>query len=190
MTQSPQPSAEVPGILFDSYAVLKALDKKATARTSAENVCDVLDAVVRLLRAAPVPSPEAAPGAGEGKPFGWFYEMDSSANPKAGPTYLGSNDQKVTQLVADDEGATAFPLYATPPAAPEAITPAAEREPLTDDQLMAAMHSIGVNGQGRVSLTYESGPYDIDKPTNVAVMLCQAIERAHGIVAGTTKEKP
>jgi pyruvate dehydrogenase E2 component (dihydrolipoamide acetyltransferase) len=110
MTQSPQPSAEVPGILFDSYAVLKALDKKATARTSAENVCDVLDAVVRLLRAVPVPSPEAAPGAGEGKPFGWFYEMDSSANPKAGPTYLGSNDQKVTQLVADARAGTLKPV--------------------------------------------------------------------------------
>ena len=46
-----QPS--VPDVLFDGYAVLSALDDKARSRTSPENVSDVLDAVVRLVRATP-----------------------------------------------------------------------------------------------------------------------------------------
>lgn len=37
-------------ILFDGFAVLQALDERSKARTSAENVSDVLDAVVRLMR--------------------------------------------------------------------------------------------------------------------------------------------
>lgn len=41
---------KVQDVLFDGYAVLEALDKKARARTSPENVSDVLDAVVRLMR--------------------------------------------------------------------------------------------------------------------------------------------
>jgi len=40
----------IPAVLFDGYAVFKALSKDATRRTSTENVSDVLDAVVRLLR--------------------------------------------------------------------------------------------------------------------------------------------
>lgn len=49
--------AGVPDVLFDGYAVLMALSEKAMARTSAENVSDVLDAIVELLRAAPSPAP-------------------------------------------------------------------------------------------------------------------------------------
>lgn len=45
-----QGSAQPPAVLFDGFAVLQALDEKAKARTSAENVSDVLDAVVRLMR--------------------------------------------------------------------------------------------------------------------------------------------
>lgn len=41
---------QLPDVLFDVFAVLQALDAKAKARTSAENVSDVLDAVVRLMR--------------------------------------------------------------------------------------------------------------------------------------------
>lgn len=47
-----QAAQVVPEVLFDGYAVLQGLDDKAKARTSAENVSDVLDAVVRLIRAA------------------------------------------------------------------------------------------------------------------------------------------
>lgn len=54
-----QQAPQIPPVLFDGYAVLQALGKKASTRTSAENVSDVLDAVVRLLRASPV-APEAA----------------------------------------------------------------------------------------------------------------------------------
>lgn len=43
-------AANPPAILFDGFAVLQALDDKAKTRTSAENVSDVLDAVVRLMR--------------------------------------------------------------------------------------------------------------------------------------------
>jgi hypothetical protein len=39
-----------PPILFDGFAVLQALDERAKGRTSADNVSDVLDAVVRLMR--------------------------------------------------------------------------------------------------------------------------------------------
>jgi hypothetical protein len=62
----PADSCEIPAILFDGYAVFQMLTKQARARTSAENVSDVLDALVRTLRgdspaktAAP-PSDEAA----------------------------------------------------------------------------------------------------------------------------------
>lgn len=40
----------VPAVLFDGYAVLSAMDERARRRTSTENISDVLDAVVRLLR--------------------------------------------------------------------------------------------------------------------------------------------
>lgn len=39
---------ELPAYLFDGYAVYRALSKKATARTSYDNVSDVLDALVKL----------------------------------------------------------------------------------------------------------------------------------------------
>lgn len=45
----------VPEVLFDGYAVLQAMSEKAKARTSPENVSDVLDAAVKLIRAAPTP---------------------------------------------------------------------------------------------------------------------------------------
>lgn len=50
----------VPDILFDGHAVLKALSWQALGRTSPDNVADVLDAVVRLMRnETPVPDTEA-----------------------------------------------------------------------------------------------------------------------------------
>jgi hypothetical protein len=66
---------------------------------------------------------------------------------------------------------TAF--YAAPPA-PAAV-------PLTEELVLQAIHSLGVEGHGRVALTYESGTYDIDKPTTVAIRFARAIECAHGI---------
>lgn len=50
----------VPEVLFDGYAVLQALSEKAKARTSPENVADVLDAAVKLIRAAAPTPPETA----------------------------------------------------------------------------------------------------------------------------------
>jgi biotin carboxyl carrier protein len=55
------PPVMVPDILFDGYAVLQALSEQAKRRTSAQNVSDVLDAVVRVMRAAPKPAQVAAP---------------------------------------------------------------------------------------------------------------------------------
>jgi hypothetical protein len=59
--------AGVPDVLFDGFAVLNALSDKAKARTSSENVSDVLDAVVKLLRdeAAPTVKAEPAPAQDE-----------------------------------------------------------------------------------------------------------------------------
>jgi hypothetical protein len=46
-----QPAAPtVPDVLFDGYAVLQALSERAKTRTSAENVSDTLDAIVKILR--------------------------------------------------------------------------------------------------------------------------------------------
>ena len=51
----------VPDVLFDGYAVFKALTQDARRRTSLENVSDVLDAVVRLMR-PPAPAAEQPTG--------------------------------------------------------------------------------------------------------------------------------
>jgi hypothetical protein len=50
---APMQPSEIPPLLFDSYAVFKALDLDGQRRTSAENVADTLDAVVHLLRVTP-----------------------------------------------------------------------------------------------------------------------------------------
>jgi hypothetical protein len=47
---SAQSAGEVPAVLFDGFAVYSALSEKAKGRTSPENVCDTLDAAVRLIR--------------------------------------------------------------------------------------------------------------------------------------------
>jgi hypothetical protein len=46
---------ELPAILFDGHAVYAQLDDRQKARTSPENVADVLDAVVRAARKEPTP---------------------------------------------------------------------------------------------------------------------------------------
>jgi hypothetical protein len=52
LAEPSQPAGRVPlpEVLFDGYAVSQALSPQAKQRTSLENVSDVLDAVVRLLR--------------------------------------------------------------------------------------------------------------------------------------------
>lgn len=51
---------KLPPILFDGYAVLLELrkDKRAASRTGAENVSDVLDAIVRAMRAERLQPPK------------------------------------------------------------------------------------------------------------------------------------
>lgn len=58
----PEPREKEPPELFDGFAVLQELGPKAKTRTSPENVADVLDAVVRLMRKnrREVPDPEEA----------------------------------------------------------------------------------------------------------------------------------
>jgi len=41
---------KIPEILFDGWKVFENLSEKARARTSSENVSDVLDAVVKIMR--------------------------------------------------------------------------------------------------------------------------------------------
>lgn len=43
-------ATRLPDVLYDGFAVYQALDEKARRRTGAENVSDVLDAVVKLMR--------------------------------------------------------------------------------------------------------------------------------------------
>lgn len=45
---------EIPDALFDGHAVLHALTESARKRTGPENVSDVLDAAVRIIRSAPI----------------------------------------------------------------------------------------------------------------------------------------
>ena len=40
---------------------------------------------------------------------------------------------------------------------------------LTEDEVLGAIQS-SASLEGRIKLTYESGPYDIDRPTNVAMI--------------------
>lgn len=56
-----EPVASIPDILFDGFTVVKCLTKDASKRTSAENVSDVLDAVVRFMEANPAPAPKGEP---------------------------------------------------------------------------------------------------------------------------------
>ena len=46
------PASQLPAILFDGFAVLQGLSPSAQKRTSVKNVGDVLDSVVKILRAA------------------------------------------------------------------------------------------------------------------------------------------
>lgn len=70
---------------------------------------------------------------------------------------------------AEALGAYSMPVYASHAQTVEALS---ERE------ILRAIQSIGKDGHGRVALTYESGPYDIDRPTNVAERLARAVEHA------------
>ena len=47
---SPSPKAKLPIILFEGWKVYQALTPEQQKRTSAENVSDVLDAIVRTMR--------------------------------------------------------------------------------------------------------------------------------------------
>jgi hypothetical protein len=60
------PVAGVPDILFDGHAVFKGLDEKAMRRTSPENVSDVLDAVVRILRGQGLAAPKSVASGAQG----------------------------------------------------------------------------------------------------------------------------
>ncbi len=79
--QQPVPpnTDRIPEILYDGYAVFRELNGKARQRTSAENVSDVLDAIVRVMRGKPldakgrtVPEPSACQHE--------FYPFDSMGN--------------------------------------------------------------------------------------------------------------
>ena len=54
-----------------------------------------------------------------------------------------------------------------------------ERKPLTEPELMKCIANAGCFGT--VKMSFESGPYDIDRPSLNADKLCRAIEAAHGI---------
>ena len=49
-------------------------------------------------------------------------------------------------------------------------------EPLSEKEILKAIQSCGQELHGRIALTYESGPYDIDTPTVVATQFARAIE--------------
>lgn len=57
----------------------------------------------------------------------------------------------------------------------------APREPLTEGQIVSCLQESSC--VGTVKMSYESGPYDIDRPSINATRLVESIERAHGITA-------
>ena len=74
------PAEQIPSVLFDGYTVYQMLSDRAKHRTSAENVSDVLDAVVKAIKAEVAPAEQ------------W---MDISSAPKNGATVLLYNGQDV-----------------------------------------------------------------------------------------------
>lgn len=54
------------------------------------------------------------------------------------------------------------------------------RKPLTEREIIGCIVRAGC--LGTVKMTYESGPYDIDRTSINADRLVKEIERAHGIV--------
>lgn len=57
----------------------------------------------------------------------------------------------------------------------------AQREPLTDEQIVACL--IESSCVGTVKMSYDVGPYEVTKQSLNATRLTRAIERAHGIPA-------
>ena len=49
-------------------------------------------------------------------------------------------------------------------------------EPLSEKEILKSIQSCGQALHGRIALTRESGPYDIDTPTVVATQFVRAIE--------------
>ena len=68
-------------------------------------------------------------------------------------------------------------LWHSPQACVETLMTLKPIEPLSERQILKAIQSCGPELHGRIALTYESGPYDIDTPTVVATKLVSAIER-------------
>ena len=65
--------------------------------------------------------------------------------------------------------------------------PKAERAPLTERQIVKCL--VEASCVGTVKMSFESGPYDIDRPSINATRLVDAIEREHGIQTAH-KEQP
>lgn len=62
------------------------------------------------------------------------------------------------------------------------------RKPLTERQVVGVLREAGCIGT--VKMSYESGPYDIDRPSINATRLVEAVEAAHGITAAPEGKKP
>lgn len=57
--------------------------------------------------------------------------------------------------------------------------PASDRVPLTEEQLVHCLNQSSC--VGTVKMSFDSGPYEITRPSINADRLLRAIERAHGI---------
>lgn len=60
---------------------------------------------------------------------------------------------------------------------------------LTADEVLSAIHACGPELHGRIALTYEHGPYDIDRTSLVADRLAASIQRKFAEVNGLQFEK-
>ena len=76
-------------------------------------------------------------------------------------------------LLLDDAKVQDWQAYTAPP----------QRKPLTEAQQVDCLVKSGCIGT--VKMSFESGPYDITRPSINASMLIEAVEAAHGIKEGT-----
>jgi len=106
--ERPAEPAELPAVLFDGRAVYAELDVKAHSRTSADNVSDVLDAVVRLLRKEGATARAAEGDALDAARYRWLRHADLDAlavgNWGTGQVYEGVKfDDAIDRAMADQQ---------------------------------------------------------------------------------------
>ena len=121
-----------------------------------------------MLAAAPEASPAPqAESVEQAQPVAWLkWEWN-----RTGQKSLVFERPAELSLSEQARGVVYDPLYASPPKA--------EAQPLTDEQILACVRSVGLPQP--MGLTRDRGPYEVTEPSYFLQLLVRAIEAAHGI---------